>query len=1040
MFTVLRSSAGAGKTHTLVKHYLTLCLRGDVGAYRQVLALTFTNKAAGELKERVVGYLEKLAAKDPSTPLEAGPIRDVMDHLVRESKVDEDKVAQRADEVLRHMLHHWGEVAISTIDAFTRRVVQPFARDLQLDHDLRMTTEEEWYRDRAVDDLIAEAGVDPLVTSLLTEACRQLIEEERKWDPGEPLRQLSKELTKEHAIAPLRALHALDADQLRPLMDQLRKEIGTYQQAMRLVGSKALELIEGAGLMIEDLYYGRTGFYGWFIKLNDFGDAWIAPGVQALKSFEGGKWNGSKALGNAKATLESLAPELMRLYQQGETLREGQRDHFIRKAVLRELAPAFALRELERCLANLKSTDGVAFFSDLTRRVAEVVRDEPVPYIYERLGERYRHFLIDEFQDTSLLQWNTLLPLIDNALGQGGSALVVGDAKQAIYRWRNGEVRLFRDLPKVFGKEDNAVDDEREATLERFHQAGAPLNDNRRSAHTIVEFNNALFGTLAEVLAADLRNVYDKHAQQPRKEAAGLVHLEKLEKDKSGDDARDAVRDFALRCVHETIADGFAAGDIGVLVRSKSVGRMVAAHLIDAGFAVISPDGLRLSGDPVAELLVDLLRFMHTADVTAAARVVQYRALVHARHATHVDPFANSPTIPDPAASVRTWLHEHGDLGPRTTLEALVSKLARMIGVHATADAQLLTLLNEVHIFSNEHGNDIGAFLEHYARSGGERTSAAPANAAAIHVMTVHKAKGLEFPVVIVSNARMESGGRHVERAWIAPGTAVPVLSQALVRDSKMLRDAGVQELLKEVDLRTLDHLDQLYVAFTRPKQRLYALVPEARPDTVTAALLAYMDVRGVEGRVVEGERTGPWEEAEHTASDPLIDVSTSGSTPSLTLRFEAPESWDPADPDPYRRYGNAVHEVLGQVQHAGMLHDAIAAAVDQGLLDPGEAAPLAVQLHPLLASESLRHFYGTQLTVRTEATLITANGKAHRPDRVVFDGEVVRVLDIKTGAPDERHRDQVLDYMHLLRELGGAHVEGALLYIRTGTLLPVSA
>ena len=1023
-----------------MKHYLTLCLRGDVGAYRQVLALTFTNKAAGEMKDRVVGYLEKLAAKDPSIPLSAGPIQDVMDHLVRESMVDANKVAQRADEVLRHMLHHWGDVAICTIDAFTRRVVQPFARELQLDHDLRMTTEELWYRDRAVDDLIAEAGVDPQVTALLTEACRQLIEEERKWDPGEPLRELSKELTKEHAIAPLRALHALDADQLRPLMDRLRKETGSYQQAMRLVGSKALELIEGAGLVTEDLYYGRTGFHGWFTKLSEFNDVWLVPGSQALKSFEGGKWNGTKAMGNAKATLESLVPELMRLYQQGETLREGQRDHFIRKAVLRELAPAFALRELERCLATLKSTDGVAFFSDLTRRVAEVVRDEPVPYIYERLGERYRHFLIDEFQDTSLLQWNTLLPLIDNALGQGGSALVVGDAKQAIYRWRNGEVRLFRDLPKLFGKEDNAVDDEREATLERYHQPGAPLNDNRRSAHTIVEFNNALFGQLANVLAADLRNVYDKHAQQPRKEAAGLVHLEKLEKDKSGEEARTAVCDFALRCVQEAIADGFAPGDIGVLVRSKSVGRMVAMHLIDAGHAVISPDGLRLSGDPVVELLIDLLRFMHTADATAAARVIQYRAVLHARNSTPVDPFANDAVLPDPAASVRAWLREHGDPRPRTTLEALVSQLARMVGVHATADAQLLTLLNEVQTFGTEHGQGIGDFLEHYDRSGSERTAAAPANATAIQVMTVHKAKGLEFPVVIVPSARMDAGGGHVERAWIAPGAAVPELTRALVRENKQLREAGVQELLEEADLRTLDHLDQLYVAFTRPKQRLYALVPEARPDTVTAALLAYMEAHGTEGRIIEGERTGPWEQAAHAVSDPLVDVSTSGATPSLTLRFEAPESWDPADPDPYRRYGNAVHEVLGQVQHAGMLHDAIAAAVDQGMLDREEAAPLAAQLHPLLASDALQHYFGEHLTVRTEATIITANGKAHRPDRIVFAGEVVRVLDIKTGVPDERHHDQVLDYMHLLSELGATQVEGALLYLGTGKLVPVAA
>ena len=1036
MFTVLRSSAGAGKTHALVKHYLAHCLRGEVDAYRQVLALTFTNKAAGEMKERVIGNLENLAAQK----LDNDALLDLQAHLEKECGADGATIAQHAEAVLKHMLHHWGEVAISTIDAFTRRVVQPFARDLQLDHDLRMTTEERWYRDRAVDALIAEAGVDTQVTELLSEACQQLLNEERAWDPGAPLRELSSELGKERALAPLRALHGLDTSLVKPLVARLRSETNSFRTALARIGGEAHALIDGAGLTVEDLANGKGGYHGWFKKLKDFGDVWITPGSNTLKTVEGGKWYSTKAGPDARAALESLAPELQHFYNEAESLREqGQRTYFIRRAVLRELPPAFALDQLDRRLETLKRTDGVAFFSDLTRKVSQVVREEPVPYIYERLGERYRHFLIDEFQDTSLLQWHTLLPLIDNALGSGGSALIVGDAKQAIYRWRNGEVRLFKDLPHLFPPPETDSEIEREAALKRNYNAPEPLADNHRSASTIVEFNNALFGPLAEVLPADLRSVYHAHEQHPRKKLPGLVHLEKLGKDKSGEEATEAMLDFLLRSVNEAVADGFAPGEIAVLVRSKSLGRTVAAHLIAHGFAVISPDGLRLSGDPLIEGIIDLLRFLHNGDATAAARVLQYHARVNAARTATVDPF-EADTLVDPTKLVRAWLARNGSPGLRTTISNLVTQLARSMGTKPAEDAQLLTLLDEVHTWTTDHGQDIGGFLEHWERSGGERATAPPANSHAVQVMTVHKAKGLEFPVVIVPNARMASTTSHGERLWVRPGDAVPELEHALVRESAALAEAQLEELDEEQGLRKLDNLDLLYVAFTRPKQRLYALVPEARADDVTSALLAHMNAGEDGTQLLLGERTAQWQSRVTQPGEQMMDVGATQGRPVVTLRFEAPESWDPADPDPYRRFGNAVHEVLGRVHHAGMLQDALASAVEEGTLDPTEVVPLATRLHALLTSTEMAAYYGEQLTVRTEASIVTADGRSHRPDRLVFDGKVARVLDIKTGVPDERHVEQVRSYMGLLTELGHPHVEGALLYITTGTLIPVAA
>ncbi len=1038
MFTVLHSSAGAGKTHALVKHYLEHCLgTEDVAAYRQVLALTFTNKAAGEMKERVMGYLEQLAKKDLSKPA----LRDVMDHLVQVTEVTEDAISLQAGAVLSHMLHHWSDVAISTIDAFTRRVVRPFARDLQLDHDLRMTTEERYYRDSAVDALIAEAGSDPKVTALLTEACMQLLHEERAWDPGGPLRELSSELAKESAIKPLRALRELTAEEVTPLAEALRKQTSLYRRTLNALGKEAIQLIEGAGLAAEDMANGKGGIHGWFKKLEEFEAEWIVPGVNTLKPMENGKWHSGKAGPDAIATVNSIAPDLERLFQQAEALRDpGQRDYFVRRAVLRELYPAFALHELDGQLEALKQVDAVAFFSDLTRRVARVVCDEPVPFIYERMGERYRHFLIDEFQDTSLLQWSTLLPLIDNALGTGGSALLVGDAKQAIYRWRNGEVRLFSQLPRIFGREDNDVEREREETLRRNFEPGEPLAENRRSSAVIVEFNNNLFAPLAQLLPADLRTVYDAHEQDTNSVEQGLVQLERLPKDLTGDERDDAMLDFTLRSIEEAITDGFVPGDVAVLVRSKAPGRAVAQHLMKHGYTVLSPDGLRLSGDPVIELHIDLLRFMHTGDATAAARALQYQAVLNANGAPSVDPFAGSDLLPDPARTIKQWMEANHIHGLRTTLTDLVSRIAHAHGLKPSEDAQLLTLLDEVHAWTTEHGPDIGTFLEHWERSGGERGSIPPTTTRAVQVMTVHKAKGLEFPVVVVPNTNMSGAGNHAERLWVRPGTSVPELELALVRKSKALSKAELPEITEEDALQILDSLNLLYVAFTRPVQRLYALVHEARSDDVTKAMLSFMDEHGSNGALRDGDRERPRKVREEIQQEVLREVTTPTDTLPITIRLEAPDDWDPADPDPFRSFGNAVHEVLGRIQHADELEATIAGALSEGLLDASSAKALTERIAPMIRTSALAPYYGQGLEVRNEATIITRDGKALRPDRVVSDGSTMRVLDIKTGAPSDKHLEQVQSYMRLLKELGHAHVEGALLYVRDGTLQPVAA
>lgn len=1039
MFEVLHSSAGAGKTHALVRHYLTHCLRtGNAAAYRNVLALTFTNKAAAEMKDRVVRYLECLASDEEHDP----QIANVIAHLEEHLGIDHHTVTERAREVLSDMIHHWGDVAITTIDSFTRRLVRPFARDLQLDHDLRMTTEEEHYRSLAVDSLISEVGKDATITRSLTEACRQLLHEERKWDPAKPLLELSMELGKERSIQPLELLGTIPLAAITALSDRLRSEEIAWTRKVRAIGNEAMRLLKEKGIAAEQMAYGARGIHNYFRKLSLFEGDRPATGSNVLEPLESGKWHSTKASAEVIASLDELADELTELFQTSETLMDNEYRAFrIRRAVARELLPAFTLRALNEHLWAVKNAHGVAFFSDLTRKVAEMVKDEPVSFIHERMGARYRHYLIDEFQDTSLLQWGALLPLLVEALGSGGSVLLVGDAKQAIYRFRNGEVQLFTDLPKIHGRSDSVTERENEQALERSYRKAPPLEINWRSAPTIIEFNNTLFRNMRTLLPERLLPVFDEHEQQAGRTGQGLVRLRRRDPDLSGEERTDDMLSFVLECVQEAIQDGFPPGSIAVLARSIRIGRAVADHLITNGFEVISPDGSKLVGDPTIELIIDLLRVIQAGDASAAARVLQHQAVLNAKDGdTHVDPFRDLSHPMDPLRCVREWLQEHGAPNLRTTLTVLIADVARAFGTSPAENASVMTLLNDAHEFANNHGPDIGGFLEHWDRSGGALTVASSENDGAVRIMTIHKAKGLQFPVVIVADTTMSNSGGHRDRLWIEPGDAVPELPVALVRDGKDLAELGLKELVKEQEDRLLDAMNLLYVAFTRPEQRLYALAPGKRSDDLSAVILEYMEEHGDGANLILGERGGPWSRSEPTKSAPLIDVTKSSSVFELAIRWEAPDQWDPLDPDPFRQAGVAIHEVLARIRSRTDLAVALGSVVSEGLMDAHAADRLAATLAPLLASEALDPWFGDGLVVRTEATLVDAHGASHRPDRVVMDEGVVRVLDIKTGVPLPKHHDQVRGYMGLLHELGQDLVEGALLYLPDGELIPVTA
>lgn len=1035
MFKVLHSSAGAGKTHALVKHYLLLSLRQpDPAAYSHILALTFTNKAAAEMRERVLVYLEALASDGPLDGAKA----DVRNAVMDEVGVTGEELHRRAKSMLTHMLHNWSKVAISTIDAFTRRVVMPFTRDLQLDHELRMTTEEEYYRAKAVDLVLEQAGTDVALTKVLVATCEQLLEDERSWRPDQPLLDLSKQLTKEDALEHLATLREMDSAQFLELNKRLRARVKEFRDRMRKIGSDSCAALDRAGLTEQDLSYGRNGCISYFRKLRDF-EGWFDLGKNVAKTLESDKWHSSSATPSAKAAIDGLAPMLRSTIEAVEALRDTEMvENVITEAIAHDLLATATLNAIDQRLEDLKREEGVSFFSDLTRKVMAIVQEEPAPFLYERLGEQYHHFLIDEFQDTSLMQWHALLPLVENALSAGGSVLLVGDAKQAIYRWRNGEARQFVAFPSIFRKEMLDRGDAFESALMRAHVPVEPLASNHRSAKNIIAFNNALAGKLKLELDEKERNVYDRHEQDTVRGDDGYVEVSCYATGKEAE--VDGPWELMLKAVNDSLADDFHLGDIAVLVRTKAQGAEASDHLTEQGWDVVSPDGLTLGVNPVVCAVLDLLAWMQRPVDENAALAAQAIASVSAGAGT-VDPF---PGGLKPREFLRQWRSGYPLISARLPLVTLVCRIAEALGHDPASDVFIMALVNEAHAFSNTGGDDLPGFLEHWERVGKNRSIGGTPGKDAIQVMTVHKAKGLQFPVVIVPEAGKQSQGGKSERIWIIPDPALEGPPSALVKKVKALTERGVKELEEEERLSKLDQLDVLYVALTRPEQRLYISVAGGGNDFLAKALREHLGLEA--GAMWNAGERGPnsAKRSSGAGSDgpSMLELT---STPlqgerQLALRRDAPEEWDPVNPDPYRSHGRAVHAMLARVRTPADLPDAVAMESTGWGLGADITAAIAKQLEALLAKPELAPFFGDGLEVHTETTLLDLQGQAVRPDRVVRDGDLFRVLDIKTGAPSERHKEQVRGYTRLLNAVEHKPVEGYLLYVSDGLLVPVES
>jgi len=1051
-FAVYRSSAGSGKTFSLVLEYLTIVLK-DPSGFRHILAITFTNKAANEMRERVMQALQNLARYREITP--EGSFHQMQQRLMEVTGLAEEELSRRAREALSLILHHYSEFSIGTIDSFSHRIIRAFAHDFGLPVSFSVELDAEELLTTAVDLLLERAGQDEELTRILVGFLESRMEEDRGWNIDSLLIEFARLLLDEEGEERIRELSALSLVDFHRITRQLHARIREVEQACKNLGEEGLTLIGKEAIPYTAFYHGKNGIPGYFRNLAAGAVDKLVPNSWVTTTFNEDKWFGSAAAAEEKDSIDRIKPALKELFGRCTELREAKLEHFhLFKLLLQTIYPLAVLNEIGRVLDAFKRQHNLVHISEFNSRIARIIMGEPVPFIYERLGEKYHHVLIDEFQDTSRLQWLNLIPLMENALAGGYFNLVVGDGKQAIYRWRNGDVTQFTSLPALPDRDRNPMIRQREPLFIRYFNEHR-LDSNFRSAPGIVEFNNRFFQWLSQHLETDLQEVYRNLEQKTHPgSTGGFISLEFVDKKDRERTYADVTISRTLEIIRHLLEHGFSREDIAILCRTNRQAGRIARELILQGIDVVSSESLLLSYSPEVRFLIALIRFLfEPANPIIQASVVSYLyaggMLLNETAGLHAL-LSEICRSDHPVENLQRILHRNGvKVDPDQLLSLPVYDLCetviRFFGLNRKADPYIQFFLDAVIAFSEKEEHSAADFLEWWDQQQSRLSTVVPDGLDAVKIMTIHKAKGLEFRVVIFPFADESLRQTTRDYLWVQlpPGEIHGLRTALLPARKQMLETPYAAQFREEQERTMLDLVNLLYVVMTRPKEQLYIL-SSLSPDSVAelkslpAFFAAFLKETGVweEGKCQYG--FGTFTPGQQTTERIGDQVRTLTSLPSfdwrqaIRIRRRAPEYWDMEDPTGRIDFGNRVHTLLAGVHSAGDLDEAMQRGIRSGSIAVEEEerihqAALNVMNHPLLA-----RFYSSDVIVRTEPEILERGGEASRPDRVVFDGDETVVIDYKTGKRSDYHRKQIDRYGRLLQEMGYLKIRKLLVYLGT--------
>lgn len=1038
MLSIYKASAGSGKTHTLTQEYLLMLFREQkkqrdyFKPHSRILAVTFTKKATAEMKERILEALYGLS-QDPTKSKFYG-------ELHQKLHIDACEMQQQARELLIGILTDYNRFSVSTIDGFFQQVIRTFAMDLGLSTSYELALDGKEVMQQAVDDLFRRIRLaqqhDPDIISWITEFAQQNIDDNRRWNPHDTISQFANELLKEQLTRHITAVQDFFADKsalssykraLEQIIKQTTQDIQTIQEQAQTI----IKDIEGLKKNAVSAFYTPTKDLITKGLNKTFLDVLQDPQTLYTKS---------KTTKLQQEEITSLYQQhLEPLYRQLAHIFEHQLvDYHTADAILKHLYTVGLLQDIAAQVHTTNRETGRIPISDINMLLHEVIDGQDAPFIYERLGQHLNHYMIDEFQDTSELQWENFRPLIEETQSNGvdNDNLIVGDVKQSIYRWRNSDWKLLEGVDKEF---DNCIT--------------PPMNTNWRSAELLIQENEHLMLKYSEWvsqiieankwthldIATAIKQIYNQTAihQEAAHKMPGVFHLEFYE----GND-EEVVQQSLEKVVSQikqlTTEEGFLRSQIALLVRRGSDAELLANHLISQGIPVQSAEGMRIQSHPSVQVLVALLYHLQQPDNEIATAIIK-------------------EYYPSLADEQREKIKEAAHL----PLYEQVQQYIHILNLSAQDNAlpYITAFQDYIYQFTQKRVADVGAFLEYWESKKAKATIPSSPTVDAIRILTIHSSKGLEFDVVILPFLNWDLQ-RHFKNdiLWCAAPKREPFNQMPLVAvtpSSKILQTHFRDHYIHETIAQYIDNLNLTYVAFTRPKYRLYAYGQmysqnskgELKINNV-GHLLSYLyhkkDQDSADSLLIQHEESAyiyhkattdiPQPKAKKESAnirEAKYIASPIGNR--LQLRSRAEDDFAMDTPLDTIDLGILMHEWLAAITTWEDATPTLERMLIEGRITIAQQDALRQQMHELkslLQREGKEWWFTQPGKVINEHDILTTIGNTLRPDRIMINGNTATIIDYKFGQEHpKKYKDQMLNYTLLLQQMNYI-VEAYLVYV----------
>lgn len=1081
--TVYKASAGSGKTFAITVEYVTLLLQEGPLAYRHILAVTFTNKATAEMKLRILQSLWELTVMtDCGDPQQHTAFQQTV--LERLPRLTAGEIRQRAQMALQAILHGFDYFHIETIDSFFQTLLSNLARELNLSSSFKVDINDKQVIDQAVDRLFDSLTPQSPALAWIISYIQQRIDDNKRWDVRREVKRLSHHLNNEHYL--------LHEDKLRDVLDS-ESRLHAYVEKLKDLEDKAVDYLHNAAEQLDDLIAQTGAGYEQFSRgsslatyVRNMLNSTTAPPSKTVENYMKAPENWLRAADRKKPDKVRLAEELRGLLNVVEDLRiKGESVINNCRLSRSNINPLRLFNEVNHNIDQITKESNSFLLARTPLLFSRIVRGDDASFVFEKSGTTLRHIMIDEFQDTSALQWNNFKNLLIENMAQGNSCLLVGDVKQGIYRFRNGDWNILQNIGQAFRHHTPAI---------------RHLDVNYRSAENIVRFNNQLFAQAAAVMdkitgGTDIADIYADVRQQCCGKPGGQVFVEvRLADDakRKADAADDAPEAPDEVCREELLAQticrlrdeqGTAYKDMAILVRYNFSTNKLLDYFAEhhPEIPLVSDEVFLLSSSTAIQMIVHAFRYLADERDTIA---LAYLAKHYAQDILHKELPLGS-IIPAARQFLPDSFLQHRDSLARLPLFELCEYLVRTFRLEVLADdaPYIFFFQDQLLDYLNKETSDLTAFLQYWEETL-QKASIPGGDVEGIRILTIHKSKGLAFHTVLLPYCDWDiERDRRDDTLWCAPGEApydeMPLLPIPIYSSKMVSRSIYAEDYAKEHLQRRIENLNLMYVAFTRARQNLFVWADaKAAGDSLSTLGDVLRDCLPLLGDGGQGElhqeeglirytlcppsATCPVSPAPATRADvpenPLefrpepLPLQFHSYSQSATFRqssgateFLRDES-DNAESDRQAEYlsrGKLLHYVFSNIRTAADTRHVVRSLLAVGILpDEAAAESLCRLIDKRLAHPSAAPWFDGSWQLYNERAILFHGAddkpESRRPDRVmVKDGHAV-VVDFKFGTARAAYRDQVTTYCNLLEAMGFSHVEGYLWYVYTGGIEPV--